>query len=125
MRHFIESNNSLFVLYINRLHCFGGIFSLKRTQALEKNYFNIFKLSKQNKNSILAVFFFFSFVDVWYCLAQSLLNSNAAHYQQFSMENIKRLKQALFPPSPSTMHALCEEGHTDAVQFLKREDLMS
>ncbi|XP_047211776.1 patatin-like phospholipase domain-containing protein 4 isoform X1 [Girardinichthys multiradiatus] len=43
----------------------------------------------------------------------------------FSMENIKRLKQALFPPSPGTMHALCEEGHTDAVQFLKREDLMS
>ncbi|KAM4710918.1 patatin-like phospholipase domain-containing protein 4 [Anableps anableps] len=43
----------------------------------------------------------------------------------FSMENIKRLNQALFPPSPSAMHAICEEGHTDAVRFLKREDLMS
>ncbi|XP_043965729.1 patatin-like phospholipase domain-containing protein 4 isoform X2 [Gambusia affinis] len=43
----------------------------------------------------------------------------------FSMENIKRLNQALFPPSLSTMHAIYEEGHTDAVRFLKREDLMS
>ncbi|XP_038133993.1 patatin-like phospholipase domain-containing protein 4 [Cyprinodon tularosa] len=43
----------------------------------------------------------------------------------FSMENIKRLNQALFPPSRSTMQALCEEGHSDAVRFLKREALMS
>ncbi|XP_012713542.2 patatin-like phospholipase domain-containing protein 4 [Fundulus heteroclitus] len=43
----------------------------------------------------------------------------------FSMENIKRLNQALFPPPPSTMHALREEGHTDALRFLKREELMS
>ncbi|XP_014832128.1 PREDICTED: patatin-like phospholipase domain-containing protein 4 isoform X1 [Poecilia mexicana] len=43
----------------------------------------------------------------------------------FSMENVKRLNQALFPPSLRTMHAICEEGHTDAVRFLKREDLMS
>ncbi|XP_013882621.1 patatin-like phospholipase domain-containing protein 4 isoform X2 [Austrofundulus limnaeus] len=43
----------------------------------------------------------------------------------FSMENMKRLNQALFPPSTGTMHTLHEEGFTDAVQFLKREDLMS
>lgn len=43
----------------------------------------------------------------------------------FSVENLRRLNQALFPPSSSTMHALCEEGFTDAVRFLKREAWMS
>ncbi|XP_041834508.1 patatin-like phospholipase domain-containing protein 4 [Melanotaenia boesemani] len=43
----------------------------------------------------------------------------------FSVENIKRLNQALFPPSSSTMQSLCEEGFSDAVRFLKREALMS
>ncbi|XP_029308297.1 patatin-like phospholipase domain-containing protein 4 isoform X2 [Cottoperca gobio] len=43
----------------------------------------------------------------------------------FSMENIKRLNQALFPPSSSGMHSLCEEGYNDAVRFLKREAWMS
>uniref|UniRef100_A0A3Q0SJE1 PNPLA domain-containing protein n=1 Tax=Amphilophus citrinellus TaxID=61819 RepID=A0A3Q0SJE1_AMPCI len=43
----------------------------------------------------------------------------------FSVENIKRLNQALFPPSTSTLHSLCEEGFADAVKFLKREALMS
>ncbi|XP_072235413.1 patatin-like phospholipase domain-containing protein 4 [Leuresthes tenuis] len=43
----------------------------------------------------------------------------------FSVENIKRLNQALFPPSSRTMNSLCEEGFTDAVRFLKREALMS
>ncbi|XP_034468802.1 patatin-like phospholipase domain-containing protein 4 isoform X2 [Hippoglossus hippoglossus] len=43
----------------------------------------------------------------------------------FSMENIKRLNQALFPPSTSGMHFLCEQGFDDAVRFLKREDWMS
>ncbi|XP_005459261.1 patatin-like phospholipase domain-containing protein 4 isoform X6 [Oreochromis niloticus] len=43
----------------------------------------------------------------------------------FSVENLKRLNQALFPPSAGTMHSLCEEGFTDAVKFLKREGWMS
>ncbi|XP_030600955.1 patatin-like phospholipase domain-containing protein 4 [Archocentrus centrarchus] len=43
----------------------------------------------------------------------------------FSVENIKRLNQALFPPSTSTLQSLCEEGFADAVKFLKREALMS
>ncbi|XP_035493587.1 patatin-like phospholipase domain-containing protein 4 isoform X1 [Scophthalmus maximus] len=43
----------------------------------------------------------------------------------FSMENIKRLNQALFPPSTSSMHVLCEQGFDDAVRFLKREAWMS
>ncbi|KAM9327637.1 patatin-like phospholipase domain-containing protein 4 [Pholidichthys leucotaenia] len=43
----------------------------------------------------------------------------------FSVENIKRLNQALFPPSTSTMHSLCEEGYADALRFLKREKWMS
>lgn len=46
-------------------------------------------------------------------------------FPQFSMENIKRLNQALFPPSSSSMHTLCEEGFSDAVRFLEREALMS
>lgn len=46
-------------------------------------------------------------------------------FPQFSVENLKRLNQALFPPSASTMHSLCEEGFTDAVKFLKREGWMS
>ncbi|XP_053170308.1 patatin-like phospholipase domain-containing protein 4 isoform X2 [Scomber japonicus] len=43
----------------------------------------------------------------------------------FSMENIKRLNQALFPPSAAYMHSLYEEGFDDAVRFLKRESWMS
>ncbi|XP_068446871.1 patatin-like phospholipase domain-containing protein 4 [Clinocottus analis] len=43
----------------------------------------------------------------------------------FSMENIKRLNQALFPPSNRSMQSLCEDGFDDAVRFLKREDWMS
>ncbi|KAL7370210.1 hypothetical protein ABVT39_022235 [Epinephelus coioides] len=43
----------------------------------------------------------------------------------FSMENIKRLNQALFPPSTSSMQSLCEEGFNDAVRFLRREAWMS
>ncbi|XP_028321416.1 patatin-like phospholipase domain-containing protein 4 [Gouania willdenowi] len=40
----------------------------------------------------------------------------------FSVENIKRLNRALFPPSTGTMQAFCEEGFSDAVRFLKREE---
>ncbi|XP_037546620.1 patatin-like phospholipase domain-containing protein 4 [Nematolebias whitei] len=43
----------------------------------------------------------------------------------FSMENLKRLNQSLFPPSTGTMRAICEEGFSDAVRFLERECLMS
>ncbi|KAM9334219.1 patatin-like phospholipase domain-containing protein 4 [Symphorus nematophorus] len=43
----------------------------------------------------------------------------------FSVENIKRLNQALFPPSTGHMQCLCEEGFSDAVRFLKREAWMS
>lgn len=41
------------------------------------------------------------------------------------MENIKRLNQALFPPSTSSMQSLCDEGYRDAVRFLRREAWMS
>lgn len=43
----------------------------------------------------------------------------------FSVENIKRLNQALFPPSAGGMQSLCQEGFDDAVSFLKREAWMS
>ncbi|KAM6892806.1 patatin-like phospholipase domain-containing protein 4 [Lycodopsis pacificus] len=43
----------------------------------------------------------------------------------FSVENIKRLNQALFPPSHRSMRSLCQDGFNDAVRFLKREDWMS
>ncbi|XP_057712058.1 patatin-like phospholipase domain-containing protein 4 isoform X1 [Corythoichthys intestinalis] len=43
----------------------------------------------------------------------------------FSMENIKRLNQALFPPSTNGMKSLCQEGFDDAMRFLKTESWMS
>ncbi|KAM8904482.1 patatin-like phospholipase domain-containing protein 4 isoform 1-T1 [Spinachia spinachia] len=43
----------------------------------------------------------------------------------FSVENIKRLKRALFPPSDCAMRSLCEDGFNDAVRFLKREEWIS
>ncbi|XP_029929035.1 patatin-like phospholipase domain-containing protein 4 isoform X1 [Myripristis murdjan] len=42
----------------------------------------------------------------------------------FSVENIIRLNQALFPPSPTRMQSLCQEGFDDAVRFLKKEAWM-
>ncbi|XP_068612565.1 patatin-like phospholipase domain-containing protein 4 [Brachionichthys hirsutus] len=42
-----------------------------------------------------------------------------------SVENIKRLHWALFPPSPGGMRALRDEGFHDAVRFLRREAWMS
>uniref|UniRef100_A0AAX7SRM5 PNPLA domain-containing protein n=1 Tax=Astatotilapia calliptera TaxID=8154 RepID=A0AAX7SRM5_ASTCA len=50
----------------------------------------------------------------------SLANMNI----MLSVENLKRLNQALFPPSTGAMRSLCEEGFTDAVRFLKREGWM-
>ncbi|XP_029941991.1 patatin-like phospholipase domain-containing protein 4 isoform X2 [Salarias fasciatus] len=42
-----------------------------------------------------------------------------------SLENIKRLNMALFPPSTAAMRTFCQEGFGDAVRFLRREDWMS
>ncbi|CAN9498360.1 unnamed protein product [Ophioblennius macclurei] len=42
-----------------------------------------------------------------------------------SVENVKRLNMALFPPSIGTMRTFCEEGFGDAVRFLRREEWMS
>ncbi|XP_061760740.1 patatin-like phospholipase domain-containing protein 4 isoform X5 [Nerophis ophidion] len=44
---------------------------------------------------------------------------------QFSVENIKRLNQALFPPPTCRMQSLCQEGFDDAMRFLKREGWIS
>ncbi|XP_061833764.1 patatin-like phospholipase domain-containing protein 4 isoform X4 [Nerophis lumbriciformis] len=44
---------------------------------------------------------------------------------QFSVENIKRLNQALFPPSTCRMQSLCQEGFDDAMRFLNREGWIS
>ncbi|XP_061833757.1 patatin-like phospholipase domain-containing protein 4 isoform X3 [Nerophis lumbriciformis] len=43
----------------------------------------------------------------------------------FSVENIKRLNQALFPPSTCRMQSLCQEGFDDAMRFLNREGWIS
>ncbi|KAM3584864.1 uncharacterized protein V6R79_001409 [Siganus canaliculatus] len=43
----------------------------------------------------------------------------------FSMENIKRLNLALFPPSVRSMQSFCQEGFNDAMRFLKRESWIS
>nr|XP_057907464.1 patatin-like phospholipase domain-containing protein 4 isoform X2 [Doryrhamphus excisus] len=50
-----------------------------------------------------------------------LANMNIA----FSVENLKRLNQALFPPSTVGMESLCQEGFDDAMRFLKRESWTS
>ncbi|XP_078798443.1 patatin-like phospholipase domain-containing protein 4 isoform X3 [Oryzias latipes] len=41
-----------------------------------------------------------------------------------SLENVRRLTRALFPPPPSTMRFLWEEGFGDGVRFLQREGFM-
>ncbi|XP_061538990.1 patatin-like phospholipase domain-containing protein 4 [Phycodurus eques] len=56
----------------------------------------------------------------WFKTQLSLANMNIL----FSMENIKRLSQALFPPSTNAMHSLCQEGFDDAMRFLKTEGWM-
>ncbi|XP_053703897.1 patatin-like phospholipase domain-containing protein 4 isoform X3 [Synchiropus splendidus] len=42
-----------------------------------------------------------------------------------SLENIKRLNQALFPPTHQGLQSLCHEGFSDTLRFLKRESWMS
>ncbi|XP_061910079.1 patatin-like phospholipase domain-containing protein 4 isoform X3 [Entelurus aequoreus] len=44
---------------------------------------------------------------------------------QLSVENIKRLNQALFPPTTCRMQSLCQEGFDDAMRFLNREGWIS
>ncbi|KAI4900057.1 hypothetical protein NFI96_019169 [Prochilodus magdalenae] len=41
---------------------------------------------------------------------------------KFSRENIKRLNQALFPPSLPRMQSIHQEGYEDALRFLRTED---
>ncbi|XP_017554609.1 patatin-like phospholipase domain-containing protein 4 isoform X2 [Pygocentrus nattereri] len=43
---------------------------------------------------------------------------------QFSKDNIKRLNQALFPPSLPRMQAIHQEGYEDALRFLRTEGWM-
>lgn len=43
----------------------------------------------------------------------------------FSVENIKRLNRALFPPSHKEMKRFHEEGFNDALRFLHRENWIS
>ncbi|MBN3303069.1 PLPL4 protein, partial [Amia calva] len=39
-----------------------------------------------------------------------------------SADNLTRLGQALFPPEPARLETLCQQGHDDAVRFLKKEN---
>ncbi|XP_019371293.1 PREDICTED: patatin-like phospholipase domain-containing protein 2 isoform X3 [Gavialis gangeticus] len=42
---------------------------------------------------------------------------------QFSLGNLYRLTQALFPPEPKVLGELCEQGYSDALRFLKENAL--
>uniref|UniRef100_A0A8D0BJH5 triacylglycerol lipase n=1 Tax=Salvator merianae TaxID=96440 RepID=A0A8D0BJH5_SALMN len=44
---------------------------------------------------------------------------------QFSLGNIYRLTQALFPPEPKVLGEICEQGYSDALRFLKENGLLS
>uniref|UniRef100_A0A3Q0R3Y4 triacylglycerol lipase n=1 Tax=Amphilophus citrinellus TaxID=61819 RepID=A0A3Q0R3Y4_AMPCI len=39
---------------------------------------------------------------------------------QFTLKNVYRVSRALFPPDPMAMKAMCKQGYTDALDFLKR-----
>ncbi|XP_072290329.1 patatin-like phospholipase domain-containing protein 4 [Eucyclogobius newberryi] len=43
----------------------------------------------------------------------------------FSLENIKRLNRALFPPTEAQMERFYQEGFNDALRFMHREDWAS
>uniref|UniRef100_A0A3P9A9W1 PNPLA domain-containing protein n=1 Tax=Esox lucius TaxID=8010 RepID=A0A3P9A9W1_ESOLU len=55
-------------------------------------------------------------------------NSIVSHFAsredliKLSKENIVRLNQSLFPPPEARMLQYCEEGHEDAMTFLKKEN---
>ncbi|XP_028584555.2 1-acylglycerol-3-phosphate O-acyltransferase Pnpla3-like isoform X1 [Podarcis muralis] len=43
---------------------------------------------------------------------------------QFSLGNIYRLTQALFPPEPKVLGEICEQGYSDALRFLKENGIL-
>ncbi|XP_039197289.1 patatin-like phospholipase domain-containing protein 2 isoform X1 [Crotalus tigris] len=43
---------------------------------------------------------------------------------QFSLGNMYRLKQALFPPESQLLAELCEQGYSDALRFLKKNGFL-
>ncbi|XP_037770700.1 1-acylglycerol-3-phosphate O-acyltransferase Pnpla3 isoform X1 [Chelonia mydas] len=44
---------------------------------------------------------------------------------QFSLGNFYRLTQALFPPEPKVLGEICEQGYSDALRFLKENDILN
>ncbi|XP_019348722.1 1-acylglycerol-3-phosphate O-acyltransferase Pnpla3 isoform X2 [Alligator mississippiensis] len=44
---------------------------------------------------------------------------------QFSLGNLYRLTQALFPPEPKVLGELCEQGYSDALRFLKENGILN
>ncbi|XP_051886744.1 patatin-like phospholipase domain containing 3 isoform X2 [Pristis pectinata] len=42
---------------------------------------------------------------------------------QFSLGNLYRLTQALFPPEPKVLGEMCHQGYRDALRFLRRNNL--
>ncbi|KAJ7329469.1 hypothetical protein JRQ81_015643 [Phrynocephalus forsythii] len=43
---------------------------------------------------------------------------------QFSLGNMYRLTQALFPPEPKVLGELCEQGYSDALRFLRENGIL-
>ncbi|KAJ6666368.1 hypothetical protein lerEdw1_000641 [Lerista edwardsae] len=43
---------------------------------------------------------------------------------QFTLGNMYRLTQALFPPEPKVLGEICEQGYSDALRFLKENGLL-
>ncbi|NXI51623.1 PLPL2 protein, partial [Chloroceryle aenea] len=43
---------------------------------------------------------------------------------QFSLGNLYRLTQALFPPEPKVLGEICEQGYSDALKFLKENGML-
>ncbi|KAJ7405578.1 patatin-like phospholipase domain-containing protein 2 [Willisornis vidua] len=44
---------------------------------------------------------------------------------QFSLGNLYRLTQALFPPEPKVLGEICEQGYLDALKFLKENGILN
>nr|XP_009677058.1 PREDICTED: patatin-like phospholipase domain-containing protein 2 isoform X1 [Struthio camelus australis] len=44
---------------------------------------------------------------------------------QFSLGNLYRLTQALFPPEPKVLGEICEQGYSDALKFLRENGILS
>uniref|UniRef100_A0A8C6Z6E0 triacylglycerol lipase n=3 Tax=Nothoprocta TaxID=8806 RepID=A0A8C6Z6E0_NOTPE len=43
---------------------------------------------------------------------------------QFSLGNLYRLTQALFPPEPKVLGEICEQGYSDALKFLRENGML-